>query len=51
MNGYSFRVMPQQRRIIMRVDVSAGTPERLNATVERFLSTNISVDSRVIDWF
>ncbi len=35
----------------MRVDVSVGTPERLNAAVERFLSTNISVDSRVIDWF
>ena len=41
----------QSKRIIMRVDVSAGTPERLYAAVERFLSTNISVGSRAIDWF
>jgi hypothetical protein len=34
----------------MRIDVSAGIPQRLNALVERFGSTNVSVLSRVVDW-
>ena len=35
----------------MRIIVKAGTPERLDATVRQFLSTNISVNSRLLDWF
>jgi hypothetical protein len=42
--------MGKPRRIIMRVDVSPGTREALDATTERFGSTYISVCSRAITW-
>ena len=39
-----------QHRVIMRIEVSGGIPEKLDMVVKRFLSTHISVNSRTIDW-
>jgi hypothetical protein len=35
----------------MRIEVSPGIPIRLDGVTERFLSTHISISSRLIDWF
>src|SRR5208282_1478567 len=42
--------MPKSKRVIMRVDVSPGVSEALEAVVKRVGSTGISVHSRVVDW-
>ena len=34
----------------MRVDVGPRTPKALERTVKQFGSTNISVNSRVVEW-
>ena len=38
------------QRIILRIEVSPGIPQKLDAAVARFLSTHISVSSRLVDW-
>jgi hypothetical protein len=43
--------MKAPKRIIMRIEVPAGVPERLARTVDEFGSTNIAVVSRLIDCF
>jgi len=35
----------------MRIEVSPGVPQRLDAAVQEFGSTNISVVSRLLLWF
>jgi hypothetical protein len=40
----------QPKRVIMRVDVGPRTPKALERIVEQFGSTNISVNSRVVEW-
>ncbi len=42
--------VPKLKRTIMRVEISPGTPEALDAAVQRVGSTNVSVCSRVVDW-
>jgi hypothetical protein len=42
--------MQKFKRVIMRIDVSPGVSEALEAVVARVGSANISVQSRVIDW-
>ncbi len=39
------------RRIIMRVEVRPGTPAKLAEVVDEFGATNISVVSRLAEWF
>jgi hypothetical protein len=39
------------KRVILRIDVTAGTPQRLDDAVQSFLSTHVSVVSRLVDWF
>jgi hypothetical protein len=46
-NNYTETV---KRRVIIRSIVSADTPKKLAETVEKFGSTNASVQSRVIAW-
>jgi hypothetical protein len=47
--GYSAQAMKSAKRVIMRIEVSPGVPARLGEAGNRFLSTNNSVVSRVID--
>ena len=42
--------MPKPKRVIMRIDVSRGVSEAMEAVVKRVGSTSISVQSRVVDW-
>ena len=53
MKGYSVLVKTpkqQSRRIIMRIETAAGTPQRLDAVVKKYGSTHVSVCSRAITW-
>ena len=47
--GYSGQAMKSAKRVIMRIEVSPGAPARLVEAADRFLSTNNSVVSRLID--
>jgi hypothetical protein len=38
------------RRVIMRIEVSGGVPQRLDAVTARWLSTHIAINSRVVTW-
>jgi len=49
LKGYSAQAMKSPKRVIMRIEVSPGVPERLGEVADRFLSTNNSVVSRIID--
>jgi len=51
LKGYSIQDMNAPKRVIMRIEVSAGVPERLGRTVDAFGSTNIAVVSRLVDCF
>jgi hypothetical protein len=35
----------------MRIEIGPDVPKRLDAVTEQFLSTHISISSRLIDWF
>jgi hypothetical protein len=38
-------------RVIMRIEVRPGVPQKLAEVVDQFGATNISVVSRLADWF
>jgi predicted thioredoxin/glutaredoxin len=40
----------EQKRVILRVEVAEGVPEAIDGIVDRFLSTNVSVVSRAVEW-
>ena len=41
----------KQRRIILRIEVSPEVPHKIGDTIERVLSTHVSVTSRLMSWF
>jgi hypothetical protein len=49
LKSYSVQDMKATKRVIMRIDVSAGVTEQLGRTVDEFGSTNIAVVSRLVD--
>jgi hypothetical protein len=49
LKSYSVQAMSPPRRVIMRIEVSAGVPERLDRTVTIFGSTHVSTVSRLLN--